>query len=106
MAKDGKALQKFYADAFGWNIDTNNPMDYGMIEAQSEHHSIGGGIGPSEQGNYVTVYIEVDDIAAYLAKVESLGGKTLVPATEIPNMVTFAMFSDPAGNMVGLVKGM
>lgn len=25
--------------------------------------------------------------------------------TEIPGMVTFAMFADPDGNMIGLVKG-
>jgi predicted enzyme related to lactoylglutathione lyase len=36
--------------------------------------------------------------------VTSLGGKTIVPPTEIPNVVTFALFSDPDGNMVGLVK--
>jgi predicted enzyme related to lactoylglutathione lyase len=27
-----------------------------------------------------------------------------VPVTEIPNMVTFAQFADPQGNVVGLVK--
>jgi predicted enzyme related to lactoylglutathione lyase len=25
--------------------------------------------------------------------------------TEIPNMVTFALFSDPEGNVVGVFKG-
>jgi predicted enzyme related to lactoylglutathione lyase len=28
-----------------------------------------------------------------------------VPPTEIPNMVTFALFQDPEGHTVGLVKG-
>ncbi len=27
-----------------------------------------------------------------------------MPVTEIPNMVTFAQFSDPEGNVVGMVK--
>jgi predicted enzyme related to lactoylglutathione lyase len=27
-----------------------------------------------------------------------------MPVTEIPNMVTFALFSDPEGNVVGVVK--
>lgn len=49
-------------------------------------------------------YVQVDDPQAYLDKVESLGGKTVVPVTEIPNMVTFALFTDPEGHMVGLVK--
>lgn len=29
---------------------------------------------------------------------------TIVPTTEIPDMVTFALFADPDGNVVGLVK--
>src|SRR5574341_770127 len=32
------------------------------------------------------------------------GGKTIVPVTEIPGMVTFAQFADPEGNVVGIVK--
>ena len=52
----------------------------------------------------VNIYVEVDDPDAYLRKAEQMGGKTVMPTTEIPNMVTFAMFSDPDGNIVGLVK--
>ncbi|NIR46995.1 hypothetical protein GWO43_00740, partial [candidate division KSB1 bacterium] len=70
------------------------------------NNSIGGGIGPAQEGpGHVTFYVQVDDPQAYLDKAESLGGKTLVPVTEIPNMVTFALFQDPEGHMVGLVKG-
>jgi hypothetical protein len=43
-------------------------------------------------------------LAAHLKKIESLGGKTLVPPTEIPEQVTFAFFADPEGHVVGLVK--
>jgi len=53
----------------------------------------------------LSVYVQVDDLQAYLDKAETLGGKTLVPPTEIPNTVTFAMFQDPEGNMIGLLKG-
>ena len=43
-------------------------------------------------------------MAAHLNKIESLGGKTLVPVTEIPGQVTFALFADPEGHVVGIVK--
>jgi hypothetical protein len=33
-----------------------------------------------------------------------MGGKIVMPVTEVPGMVTYAMFSDPEGNMVGIVK--
>ena len=102
-AKDGARLQEFYARLFDWHVDTNNPMNYGMVDTHGG--GINGGIAASEDGaNLVTIYVEVDDLQAYLNKAESLGGKTLVPPTVIPNMVTFALFQDPAGNAIGLVK--
>ncbi len=98
---DGKALQKFYTDAFGWSVDANNPMQYGMVEAQGE--GIGGGIGTEEEG-IVTFYIQVDDPAAYLKKVQSLGGKVVQEPQDVPGGPTIARFADPAGNVIGLVK--
>jgi hypothetical protein len=56
-----------------------------------------------EPHHYVTVYVEVDDVAAYLAKAASMGGKTLVPPVEIPTG-TFAWFADLDGNTIGLWK--
>ena len=51
------------------------------------------------------VYVQVPDINAHLAKIEAAGGKTVMPRTEIPDAVTMAIFTDPAGNNVGLVEG-
>ena len=45
----------------------------------------------------------MDNPQAYLDKVESKGGKTVMPVTEIPGMVILAQFADPEGNVVGLV---
>lgn len=101
--KDGKKLQEFYSNAFGWSINADNPMNYGIVEAP-DGQGIGGGVSGGEGPNQVTFYIAVDDPQAYLDKVESLGGKTVMPVTEIPDMVTFAQFADPEGNVVGLVK--
>ena len=52
----------------------------------------------------VTFYIQVDDPAAYLKKVQSLGGKVVQDVTVVPGMVTMAQFADPEGNVVGIVK--
>jgi uncharacterized protein len=48
-------------------------------------------------------YVQVDDIQGCLDKVAALGGKTVVPPVKIPTG-TFAWFSDPDGNLIGLVK--
>lgn len=78
-------------------------MNYGIVDTHAEG-SIGGGIAAADGPNHVTFYVAVDDPQAYLDKIEGMGGKTVVPVTEIPDMVTFALFSDPEGNVVGLVK--
>ena len=96
---DKAKLQQFYGDAFGWKIDASNPMGYGMADTGGQ--GINGGIDGPEPG--VIIYIEVDDPAAYLQKVKSLGGKVVQDVTVVPGMVTLAKFADPEGNVVGLV---
>jgi predicted enzyme related to lactoylglutathione lyase len=56
-----------------------------------------------EPNNYVTVYVQVDDVKAYLDKATALGGKTLVPPIAIPTG-KFAWFADPEGNMIALIQ--
>jgi uncharacterized protein len=97
---DAAPLQRFYADAFGWDIDTNNPGNYGMV--QSVGANLSGGIGASLDGSsHVTVYIGVQDLDAAIAKIESLGGKVAFGPMEVPP-IKFAHILDPAGNKLGL----
>ena len=104
-ARDPKKVQEFFARLFDWKIDANNPMNYGLVQTGAGR-GIDGGIGAADAGAQasVTFYVEVPDVQAYLNKAEGLGGKTIVPVTEVPGMVTFALFSDPEGHVVGLVK--
>jgi len=104
IGKDGKKLQSFYGGVFGWNIQADNPMNYGIVSNEDTGGGIGGGVGQGDGSTSVTFYIEVDDPQAYLNKVEAAGGKTVMPVTEIPGMVVLAQFADPEGNVVGLVK--
>ncbi|HWO72385.1 MAG TPA: VOC family protein [Dehalococcoidia bacterium] len=101
LGRDGKKLQSFYADVFGWKVDANNPMDYGIVEPQ-EGQGTGGGIGQSEKPG-VLIYIEVDDPQAYLDKIVAKGGKVVMPVTDL-GMVVIAQFQDPEGNLIGLAK--
>ena len=101
---DGKALQAFYSKLFGWKIDANSPMQYGLVAR--EEKSIGRGISGVEPGGSprVTIYMAVDKIDPALAEAEKLGAKTVLPRTVLPGMVTMALFADPAGNIIGLVE--
>jgi len=105
MAKDAGRAQEFYSSLFSWNINSNNPMKYGLVNTGLKK-GINGGIGQVDGNNrpYTTFYVEVENPQSYLDRAVSLGGRVIVPVTEIPNMVTFAQFADPEGIVVGLVK--
>ena len=32
LGTDGKKTQAFYGNLFGWKIDANNPMNYGLVD--------------------------------------------------------------------------
>ncbi|MFI5266843.1 MAG: VOC family protein [Chloroflexota bacterium] len=107
MGGQGDQLEKFYGELFGWKVDSNNPMNYGMVDTEAGGKGINGGVGPDQDGGHrVTVYAEVDDMQAMLDKAEKLGGKTIMPPTDVPGGPKIAMFADPAGNVTGLFKGM
>jgi predicted enzyme related to lactoylglutathione lyase len=42
--KDGKKLQDFYGGIFGWNVDADNPMNYGIVSNEDTGGGIGGGM--------------------------------------------------------------
>lgn len=99
---DAEKLRAFYAELFGWEIHADNPMNYGLVHTNAGDKGIDGGI--AEGDARVNVVMEVDDLQAYLDRAVSLGGEVVTPITEIPSMVTFAEFRDPAGNVLGIVR--
>jgi predicted enzyme related to lactoylglutathione lyase len=103
---DDAKLRDFYSTVFGWHIEHNPEMQYGMVDTHGTRGFNGGisGLQPGQQPG-VTVYIAVPDLDAALAQVVAKGGSVIQPPMEIPDVVTFALFSDPHGNTVGLVKG-
>lgn len=96
---DGK-LREFYGQIFDWQIRQIPEMSYNMVDGAPSV-----GIGSGGDGPYVTFYVTTPDLQATLDKVESLGGKTVVPPMEIPGNITMAMFTDPEGHLIGLIKG-
>ena len=103
LGRDGTALQKFYSNLFGWKVEADNPMNYGMVDAGTA--GIGGGIGPSQDGTArLTFYVAVDDLQAALDKAVELGGTVIAPPMDVPEGPSIAMFADIDGNQVGLMK--
>ncbi len=107
MGQNASQTQQFYRDLFEWQIDANNPMNYGLVPAGEG--GIGGGIGGTEGGGEghpgVMIYVGVPDVSAALEKASGLGATTVMDKTEVPGAnVTIGMFRDPSGNTIGLVQ--
>ena len=111
IGKDGAKLQNYYSNLFGWEIDANNPMSYGLVAREQNTNAdgvgIGGGVGPGPEGypGHVTFYVEVPDVEAALAKAESLGGRRLMGPDKVTDEFEIGQFADPEGHVIGLVQG-
>ena len=47
-------------------------------------------------------YVVVDDLKAATSKAKSLGATVMKDVTEVPNMGSFSIITDPTGAMLGL----
>jgi predicted enzyme related to lactoylglutathione lyase len=105
LGKDGGKLRRFYGELFGWKIDADNPMKYGMVETGAKA-GIPGGVGETFEGtrSWVTFYVETSDLDDALARAQKLGGKVVMPPRQFPEGPAVAVFEDPEGHVVGLVK--
>jgi uncharacterized protein len=111
VAQDPAKLRDYYSKLFGWEIDANNPMGYGMVTRESNPtkdggFGIGGGIGPAPEGypGHVTFYVAVPDVEEALQQAEQLGGKRMMGPERVMDMVEIGLFTDPEGHVIGLVK--
>lgn len=107
MGPDASALVAFYTELFGWTekaYDLPGEMKYSEMDTGSEQ-GIRGGIGNNPMGmSYVTVYGESSDLPATVARAEELGGKTIMPPTDMPGGPSIAMIADPQGHTFGFYK--
>ena len=110
IGKDGDKLRSYYSELFGWEMDTDNEMNYGVVPREGNVNADGIGIpggvagGPEGYDGHVTVYVEVPDVEAALAKAESLGGKRLMGPDQVMEGLEIGQFADPEGHMIGLVR--
>jgi predicted enzyme related to lactoylglutathione lyase len=104
LGRDAQALQSFYAKVFDWPMES--VMDtYAMVKPGGES-GINGGVGAAMQGGpgHSIFYVEVQDLQSTLDQVEAAGGSTVQPPMDVPGGPSIALFRDPDGNLVGLVK--
>jgi predicted enzyme related to lactoylglutathione lyase len=110
MAEDAKRVREFYSELFGWSVSADNQWNYGMVDRSenlsSQGIGIGGGIGqmPGGMPGYSTVYVEVPDVDAALARAEALGGSRLMGPEKVMEGVEIGLATDPEGHPIGVIK--
>ena len=115
-ADDVGRAKKFYHALLGWKIEpTKTPMDPAKM-AQMQYQDISTGTAmPGEMnmgGLYkrqmpqapIINYVVVENFDKTLGSVERLGGKIVMPKSEIPSVGLIALVQDTEGNVIGIWK--
>ena len=109
VTTDPAAATNFYTQLFGWTTQDFPMPEFTYTVVSAGGASTGqGGIMPIPPGatgmppawvSYVTV--DSADTTAKLA--EKLGGKIIVPPTDIPEVGRFAVIKDPQGATIAII---
>lgn len=103
----------FYHTLLGWKIEPiKNPIpNAAMLQyheittgAATEGTMNSGGIYKRQMNEDIRNYVLADDFDGILAKVEKLGGRIVMPKTDIPNVGLIAIIMDTEGNAIGIWK--
>lgn len=107
------AAGKFYTSTLGWQteaVDMGPMGTYTLFQhpGQGKDGNAGGmmAMPPNMKGapSHWLAYFLVADADAATKKAESLGAKTLMPPTDIPNIGRFSIVQDPQGAVLALYK--
>jgi len=112
-ADNVEKLRKFYSGVFGWKIEKMlGPTEYWSIETvpvdkkgMAVRPGVNGGMMKKQNPAHKPVnYIAVESVDEYAKKIETLGGKILVPKMEVPGMGWWTLALDPEGNQLGIFQ--
>jgi predicted enzyme related to lactoylglutathione lyase len=105
LSKNPDRSTEFYTSLFDWKTDDNNPLGYRTLSTLSER-GINGGIWPAppEGHSFVQLFVEVDDVTAYLDRATALGGTVVMPKQALPGGEQMGVFTDPEGIPVVVFK--
>ena len=107
MTSDVDGAKKFYTNLFGWHTEAMpmGDMNYTIVKVGEE--GLGGIMATPPQAAGTPpnwgVYVTVNDVDATARKAEELGGKILVPPTDIPTVGRFCVLQDPQGATISAI---
>ncbi len=109
---DQERAQKFYQDVFGWQINKFADMDYYIATTcktdpntmmPTEPGAINGGLLKKDPtGEHPLIVIDVPSVDEHIKKIESAGGKVVMPMMKIGDFGLYARVADTEGNVIGI----
>lgn len=103
MTTDTKGAEAFYTKVIGWGTQPMEGMPYTMWTANGTPIGGSGQLqGAPGTPPHWLAYVAVPDVDATMKQVESLGGKTIVKAQDIPTVGRFGVFADPDGAVIAV----
>jgi len=106
---DIPASAEFYRKLFDWPIVTDEKMNYTMTSFGMDETGIGFAAVDPQMGvtpGSVTVYADVANIDAALARARAMGAPVYLDKTEVPTVGWIAIVGDPGGNRIGLMQSL
>lgn len=100
-ATDLTAAGAFYAKVVGWAFEAN---DGGAVFKMGDLMEASANVASEGTPPSWLAHVFVKDLAAARAKVESLGGKVLMPSVEAGEWGKFAVIQDPDGAVISLFQ--
>jgi uncharacterized protein len=96
----------FYQQVFGWRFQKwEGPMPYWLVQTGADGPGIDGGlVARQHQGQGTVNTVGVSSCDDFLRKVESAGGRTVVPKMGVPGVGWLAYCTDPEGNTFGIMQ--
>lgn len=103
---DPQKTMDFFKAVFGWDFQQFGTEEYWTVTTgDSKVPGINGGIMKKRDPKQPVVNsIDVADLDKAVEKVESSGGKIVVPKMPIPTVGWLAYFTDPDGNIHGMYQ--
>ena len=100
---DPDATRQFFADLFGWRYSDGAYPGYTFVDTGVDG-ALPTAISPLQgDEDAVLFFIGVENVAKTLDRAGELGGRTVQAAQEVPG-VTFGVFADPQGHLVGVAS--
>ncbi len=104
LTTDSKAARGFYTQVMNWKAEEFRGGEEPYYLWKAGDAAIGGVMEKKDMPSLWWAHVGVDDVDAVAARAETLGGRILVPGTEVPDVGRFALLTDPQGATIAIFK--